>query len=491
MVKTIAAFTITIAMLALVAPTNASATTYLFRTIDVPGATGLGTVAFGINDSGIVSGTYWVAVNGFLPGNQHGFLDNNGSLTTLDVPAPAHNTVVNGINNSDVIVGGYQTGSAPGLAELGFMYGGNTFTTINVPGVAQTSPWDINSSGSIAGFYFPSSSPPPSQFFSISHGFVYDGNTFTTIDVPGAVSTQLQGINDAGVVVGNYSNCSENSLTCLPHGFVYAGGQFTTLDVPGATTTNAGGINNSGVIVGDYENCVTVSLCAGHGFIYAGGIFTTIDVPGGIPGGTDIHGINNRGDIVGEYGTNFAPGGLSGFVGTSVQVLTGFPGGPPSNPVPLPGTSIYQLGASIGGQGSADFYEFFWSGGNFSADATVTGADALAEFEFELLDITGTIIAEEVLDALNNFSASIELMLGAGNYIIGILKIGPDDANFLITFNTPVDGPVTAAPEPGTLMLLASALGLLLCLSCSARKRQSGTLERPIVAVQGARGRCT
>jgi hypothetical protein len=362
MMKTTAVFSITIATLALVAPTNAFATTYLFRTIDVPGATGLGTVAFGTNDSGVISGTYWVSVNGSLPGNQHGFFDNNGSLTTLDVPAPAHNTVVTGINNSEAVVGGYQTGSAPGLAGLGFMYDGNTFTTINVPGVAQTSPWAINSSGEIAGFYSPSSSPPPSQFFSISHGFVYDGNTFTTIDVPGAVSTQLEGINDAGVVVGNYSNCSENSLACLPHGFVYAGGQFTTLDVPGATTTSAEGINNSGVIVGDYENCVTVSSCAGHGFIYAGGIFTTIDVPGGIPGGTDIHGINNRGDIVGEFGTTFAPGGLSGFVGTSVQVLTSFPGGPPSNPGCQAPAFIRSVRASVA-KGQPTFTNFSGLGG--------------------------------------------------------------------------------------------------------------------------------
>ncbi|MBV9198307.1 MAG: hypothetical protein JOY83_00955 [Alphaproteobacteria bacterium] len=296
---------------------------------------------------------------------------------------------------------------------------------------------------------------------------------------------QAEGINDSGVVVGNYRNCSDpNSLACLPHGFVYTGGKFVTLDVPGASDTLAEGINNAGVIVGGYDNCTSVSSCASHGFIYSGGIFTTIDVPGGIPAGTLIHGINNRGDIVGEYGTTFAPAGFSGFVGTSVQVLTSFPGGAAGNPVPLPGTSIYQVGASIGGQGSADFYKFFWSGGSFSADATVTGADALASFEFELFDMAGAVIADEVLDALNNFGASLDLMLAAGNYTIGILKIGPDDANFLITFNTPVDGPVTAAPEPGTLSLLVSALGLFLCLSCVTRKRQSGVLGGAIAAAR-------
>jgi hypothetical protein len=50
------------AVLALSIKSEASATTYLFKTIDVPGATGLGTVAFGINDLNVVSGTYWVTV---------------------------------------------------------------------------------------------------------------------------------------------------------------------------------------------------------------------------------------------------------------------------------------------------------------------------------------------------------------------------------------------------------------------------------------------
>jgi hypothetical protein len=60
-----------IAALALVFPNDVPASTYLFRTIDVPGAaTGIGTIAFGINDLGLVSGTNWDG----LPGIQHGFL---------------------------------------------------------------------------------------------------------------------------------------------------------------------------------------------------------------------------------------------------------------------------------------------------------------------------------------------------------------------------------------------------------------------------------
>jgi probable HAF family extracellular repeat protein len=49
---------------------------------------------------------------------------------------------------------------------------------------------------------------------------------------------------------------------------------FTTIDVPGATTTNARGINDSGQVVGTY-----VDSTGTHGFLYTDGSFTTIDVP--------------------------------------------------------------------------------------------------------------------------------------------------------------------------------------------------------------------
>ncbi len=68
---------------------------------------------------------------------------------------------------------------------------------------------------------------------------------------------------------------------------------FTTIDVPGAVETNAFGINNSGQIVGEF----TASSRA-HGFLLSGGAFTTIDVPGAI--NTQAFGINDSGQIAGE-----------------------------------------------------------------------------------------------------------------------------------------------------------------------------------------------
>ena len=84
--------------------------------------------------------------------------------------------------------------------------------------------------------------------------------TFTTIDVPGAVATLAQGINDHGQIVGEYLD----GITGPGHGPLLDG-TFTTIDVPGASFTVARGINNRGQIVGYYDP---------HGFLLG------VSVPG-------------------------------------------------------------------------------------------------------------------------------------------------------------------------------------------------------------------
>src|SRR5438876_3542937 len=55
------------------------------------------------------------------------------------------------------------------------------------------------------------------------------GQSFTTIDVPGAFSTSALGINSKGDIVGEYTNLTGN------HGFLLSSGAFTTIEVPGAS----------------------------------------------------------------------------------------------------------------------------------------------------------------------------------------------------------------------------------------------------------------
>src|SRR6266446_326127 len=57
--------------------------------------------------------------------------------------------------------------------------------------------------------------------------------SFTQLDVPGATQTFANGINDAGQIVGSFSNSTGT------HGFRYTGGSFTQIDVPGTSYTQA------------------------------------------------------------------------------------------------------------------------------------------------------------------------------------------------------------------------------------------------------------
>src|SRR4051812_22114430 len=114
--------------------------------------------------------------------------------------------------------------------------------------------------------------------------------SFTKIDVPGAFTTTASDINDAGQIVGEFSDSMGD------HGFLTnnTGGSFTQIDVPGAIFTEAFGINHRGpdLIV------VVVSISAtAHGFPTnnAGCSFTQIDVPGAFS--TLASGINDAGQI--------------------------------------------------------------------------------------------------------------------------------------------------------------------------------------------------
>ncbi len=78
---------------------------------------------------------------------------------------------------------------------------------------------------------------------------------------------------------------------------------FTSIEAPGATMTHARGINDAGDVVGQYFDASGV-----HGFLLRAGKFTTIDAPGAKQ--TDIWGINSNGDMSGNYNDGKAHGFL-------------------------------------------------------------------------------------------------------------------------------------------------------------------------------------
>lgn len=69
-----------------------------------------------------------------------------------------------------------------------------------------------------------------------------------SLDYPGALATVAFGINDNGDIAGWYYT-DGGSIT---HGFIYSGGSFRTVDVPGAVSTVLTRIKNNLQITGDF-----------------------------------------------------------------------------------------------------------------------------------------------------------------------------------------------------------------------------------------------
>ena len=100
---------------------------------------------------------------------------------------------------------------------------------------------------------------------------------FTTIDVPGAVSTDLIGFTTQ-TMVGDFADAEGNT-----HGWLLTKGEFTQFDVPGAWFTGLSAINRRGQFGGVYRDDpehparrhgVTARR---HGVIVVNDVLTTIE----------------------------------------------------------------------------------------------------------------------------------------------------------------------------------------------------------------------
>ena len=155
--------------------------------------------AAGINDAGLIVGFY-------NPNccKSSGYLYNPRNKRLLQIVYPgAVQTFADGINSSNVIVGIWSDSSS---VIHGFIRENGVITSIDVPGAASTFSSSINSAGTIAGFY--------SDQSGTHHGFILRHGEFRTVDFPGASSTIVSGINDFGMIVGDYLDSNG-----VDHGF--------------------------------------------------------------------------------------------------------------------------------------------------------------------------------------------------------------------------------------------------------------------------------
>jgi hypothetical protein len=137
----------------------------------------------------------------------HGFLYSGGVYITIDFPGAIPGTTsVSGINDKGLIVGTYGAPGGTGEFIHGFLYSGGTFTTVDAPcvdpsGLCETFITGINDSGQIVGY---TPFPVEPGLYYAERGFVDNGGSFTTFAAPGTGrfdSTYVTGINDADEII--------------------------------------------------------------------------------------------------------------------------------------------------------------------------------------------------------------------------------------------------------------------------------------------------
>jgi len=157
-----------------------------FQTIDVPGASL--TAVEGINDLGDMVGVF---VKGTDLESTTSFLRHNGKITTFSFPgADPGRTAAFGINNRGVIVGTYEIA----FMHHGFMLENGHFHSIDFPGADETQVFKISNDGDIVGTY----TPP----FGVSNGFSFDKGQFRTINQPNTSFNSVRGVNNRDQIVG-------------------------------------------------------------------------------------------------------------------------------------------------------------------------------------------------------------------------------------------------------------------------------------------------
>jgi hypothetical protein len=300
--------------IALCCATGAPAAPYSFVTFDASAPGLLGTVVTGINNNQEITG-YYVTFDGFAQ-VYHAFSGSaqGGALTGIDHPG-ALATGAASVNNAGETVGVFvdSLGTAHGFLRSP----GGAFTTIDPSGAgfapAYTEAVGINDAGSIVGYYTDIPPASPGEVQALSHGFIFDGTTYSHFDVPAAVGfgTQPYVINNSGQITGSYLD----GMGAL-HGFLFVPGSgFSTIDPPGAVNSTTGGNNNLGVIVGAalVPDPGSPTGDIAFGYIYSGGNFVPFGVPGAFS--TEPLSINDLGQITGLF---IDQTGIHGFVASLV-----------------------------------------------------------------------------------------------------------------------------------------------------------------------------
>jgi hypothetical protein len=188
-----------------------------------------------------------------VSGNGHGYVLRGGHFTRFDYPG-ATDTAPRGINNAGDITGNYIDNAGN---EVGFVLQDGKFHSVRVPDSAtvlhpcSTDVWmAMDNERVLIGDLC-------TDVDGGIHGYVRNRpGDFQLIDYPGsgAPCTALRWINESGDIVGVYANTLDECFAFQLHGFLLRKGEYSAIEFPGASFTDALGINDDGVIVGDFTD---------------------------------------------------------------------------------------------------------------------------------------------------------------------------------------------------------------------------------------------
>lgn len=243
---------------------------------------GLSSSASSINATGTVAGSAATA-----SGVSHAFVDHGGVMTdlgTLDGASASSNALA--INGSGQVAG---WSTAPGgTGNVAALFANGAITDIGtIDGGTSSVANGINAAGVVIG--------NSDTAASDEHGFVYQNGTVTDIGTLGGPNSSVDAINDNGVVAGSSQDAADVS-----HPVIYANGKLTSLGTYNIDTTPQA-INDNGVIVGTTYGVDATGLPFTHAYIYQAGTFQ--DLNNLIPAGsgwqlTDAVAVNLNGQIV-------------------------------------------------------------------------------------------------------------------------------------------------------------------------------------------------
>jgi probable HAF family extracellular repeat protein len=421
-------------------------------------ASGTGTTSYAmaVNDSGVVAGASCTttAANSWTAAIYTG-----GAWANIGNGISTNKTMANGVTDSGLV------SCFKGLEGDSYIYNANTSQYTNIgtqPGVcngldnhcgqdtffgedALETGTPMNSSGEIVGAYWPTSGPAPGS----PDLFVYAGGSTSTVTTPqtgqGGNITCASGINNNGVVVGNY----QLGVNPIPTGFYYQNSTLYTISNMACPEA----INGNEVVGADNDGVAAIYTLGANSA-------TSIGTLGGYQ--SIAYAVSSAGTVVGySYETSGAQAALVYSNGTMTDLNTQIIGPNPFSELSV-AYGISPNGEYIVGDATVGSGPFEGDTQGFLLTAAIPG-DANGDGTVDINDLT------IVLAHYNQTGQTWADGEFTGDGTVDINDLTIVLAHYGDTVGSSAAGNPSAVPEPAGLVLLVC--GGLAALAAALRRR--------------------